>query len=158
MNEGCIVQVGSPREIYANPASEFASDFIGETNLFHGIVAQIVDESVHIKLGTGQLLVGRGINLNIGQPATLSVRPESIRVSAAASLDGSESRITGRILDLIFLGSRTRLHIEISEGKVVLADLGEEDLTNLTVGSTVELSWQIHQAHVWQLESGENQA
>ena len=158
MNEGCIVQMGSPREIYANPASEFASDFIGETNLFHGTVAQIEDDSIHIKLGTGQLLVGRGTNLNIGQPVTLSVRPETIRVTAAASLAGSISRISGHILDVIFLGSRTRLHIEIGEEKVVLADLGEEELINLTVGSNVELSWQIHKAHVWQLESGENQA
>ena len=156
MNEGRIVQVGSPREIYANPASEFASDFIGETNLFHGIVAQIDDGSVHIKLGSGQMLVGRGVNLSIGQPVTLSVRPESIRVTASASLDASSSRISGRIQDVIFLGSRTRLQIDIGESTVVLADLGDEESIDLNIGSSVELSWQIHQANVWQLESGGN--
>ena len=156
MNEGGIIQVGSPREIYANPASEFTSDFIGETNLFHGIVAQIDDGSVHIKLGSGQMLVGRGVNLSIGQPVTLSVRPESIRVTTSASLDSSSSRISGRILDVIFLGSRTRLQIDIDEDTVVVADLGDEESIDLKIGSSVELSWQIHQANVWQLESGGN--
>ena len=158
MNEGRIVQVGSPREIYANPASEFASEFIGETNLFNGIVAQIDDGLVHIKMGTGQMLVGIGANLNVGQAVTLSVRPELIRVNASSSLDDSKSRLSGSILDVIFLGSRTRLQIEIGDGKVVLADLDDEDSIELTIGSNVELSWQIHQANVWQLESGGSQS
>lgn len=157
MNEGRIVQVGSPREIYANPANEFASDFIGETNLFQGIVEQIDDVSVRVKLETGQMLVGRGADLNIGQAATLSVRPESIRVNASTASDDSTSRLSGSILDVIFLGSRTRLQIEIAGGKVVLADLDDEDSIELSIGSKVELSWQRHQANVWQLESGGNQ-
>ena len=157
MNEGRIVQVGSPREIYANPATEFASDFIGETNLFQGIVEQIDDGLVHVKMGTGRMFVGRGADLNIGQAATLSVRPESIRVNASAASDDSKSRLSGSILDVIFLGSRTRLQIEIAGGKVVLADLDDEDSIELSIGSKVELSWQSHQANVWQLESGGNQ-
>ena len=148
---------GSPREIYANPVNEFASDFIGETNLFHGIVAQIADGSVHIKIGTGQVLVGRGENLNIGEPVTLSVRPESIRVNASSSLDGSNFRISGSIVDVIFLGSKTRLQINIGDGKVVLADVDDEGSLELRIGSKIELSWQIHQANVWQLESGGSQ-
>ena len=158
MNDGRIVQVGSPREIYANPANEFASDFIGETNLFHGIVEQIDVGLVHIKLRSGQMLVGRGTNLKSGQPVTLSVRPESIRVTASASLDSSKWRISGRILDVIFLGSRTRLQIDIGEGTFVLADLGDDESIDLIIGSSVELSWHTHQANVWQLESGESTA
>lgn len=157
MNEGRIVQVGSPREIYANPANEFASDFIGETNLFHGIVVQIEGGSVHIKMGTGQVLIGKGENIDIGEPVTLSVRPESIRINASSSLDGSNSRISGSIVDVIFLGSRTRLQIDIGDGKVVLADVDDEASLELRIGSNIEISWQIHQANVWRLESGGSQ-
>jgi ABC-type Fe3+/spermidine/putrescine transport system ATPase subunit len=157
MNEGRVVQVGSPREIYANPATEFASDFIGEINLLHGTVAETADGLVHIKLATGELLAGKGSNLSVGQRATLSVRPESIRVNAFNSLDDSKFRLSGRILDIIFLGSRTRLQIEIAEGKVVLTDLDDQETVELTIGATVKLSWQIHQANVWKSESGGSQ-
>jgi ABC-type Fe3+/spermidine/putrescine transport system ATPase subunit len=156
MNEGRVVQVGSPREIYANPATEFASDFIGETNLFHGTVAQNADGLVQIKLATGELLPGKGSDLNIGDLVTLSVRPESLRVNAINSLNDSKFRLSGRILDIIFLGSRTRLQIEIADGKTVLADLDDQETIELTIGTTVKLSWQTHQANVWKSESRGN--
>ena len=154
MNEGRVVQVGSPREIYTNPATEFASDFIGEINLFNGTVAETADGLVHIKLVTGELLAGKGSDISIGQRATLSVRPESIRVNVSNSLDDSKFRLSGRILDIIFLGSQTRLQIEIADGKVVLADLDDQETIELKIGATVKLSWQIHQANVWKSESG----
>jgi spermidine/putrescine transport system ATP-binding protein len=157
MNEGRVVQVGSPREIYTNPATEFASDFIGEINLFNGTVAETADGLVHIKLVTGELLAGKGSEISIGQRATLSVRPESIRVNTFNSLDDSKFRLSGRILDIIFLGSRTRLKIEIADGKVVLADLDDQETIELKIGATVKLSWQIHQANVWKSESGGSQ-
>lgn len=36
MNEGCIEQMGTPEEVYENPASPFVYDFLGNVNLFHG--------------------------------------------------------------------------------------------------------------------------
>ncbi|MED3390218.1 TOBE-like domain-containing protein, partial [Bacillus thuringiensis] len=38
MNEGCIEQMGTPEEVYENPASPFVYDFLGNVNLFHGRV------------------------------------------------------------------------------------------------------------------------
>lgn len=38
MNEGRIEQMGTPEEVYENPASPFVYDFLGNVNLFHGRV------------------------------------------------------------------------------------------------------------------------
>ena len=53
MERGRIVQEGTPREIYTRPASVFASDFIGETNLLHGTAAGSVEDGLLVSLSAG---------------------------------------------------------------------------------------------------------
>ena len=59
MNHGELVQVSSPREIYENPESIFASQFIGHTSRFHGQLVEISDDLATIRLGDGTLMRGR---------------------------------------------------------------------------------------------------
>jgi ABC-type spermidine/putrescine transport systems, ATPase components len=59
MNNGELVQVSSPREIYENPESIFASQFIGHTSRFHGELVEISDDLATIRLGDGTLMRGR---------------------------------------------------------------------------------------------------
>lgn len=60
----------------------------------------------------------------------------------------------GRIRDVIFLGSRTRLEIEVQGGEVLLADLPDEESRELFIGKKVELSWHESSATVWQTNPG----
>ena len=53
MDHGRIVQLGTPREIYTRPATVFASDFIGETNLLQGTATGVTDGSVTVALADG---------------------------------------------------------------------------------------------------------
>lgn len=160
MNEGRIVQEGSPREIYTHPSSVFASDFIGETNLIEGSVARIDHDVIYLDVGDGQVLIGRGAGFREGESATLSVRPESIRVLAGGQVFECEndfgSPINAIVRDLIFLGSRTRFELEVRSGFVLLADLTDKDAQGLTIGSQVQLSWHGSLAMVLRSNTGGN--
>ncbi len=157
MNEGQIVQEGSPREIYTTPSSVFTSDFIGETNLLEGFITGIDQPKVQVDIGAGQLASGRSTDVKLGQLVTLSVRPESIRVCRTSQVDpnskDSSSRISGTVRDVIFLGSRTRLEIEIHGGALVLADVQDEDSREIAIGNTVQLSWNDSSGMVWQSDT-----
>ena len=96
MNDGRIVQEGTPREIYTRPASVFASDFIGETNLLHGTVGAAASRTaVLVSLSPDGARSTRE-PMPPSRPArrvTLSVRPEpsgSAASSRVASLDRNE--------------------------------------------------------------------
>jgi len=81
MNEGSIMQVGSPREIYELPRSRFVADFIGRTNLLEAKVIA-ADGAGHYRLGTalGELHASSADALRSGDAVAVSLRPEDIEL------------------------------------------------------------------------------
>lgn len=159
MNQGRIVQEGSAREIYMRPASVFASDFIGDTNLIVGSVVdagEAGDAAVTIVGPGGARLDGEGPErLEPGTGATLSVRPESLRLAIespgvpAAEPGQPDGVLRGNVADIIYLGNRIRVEVEVDEGLTLMADLRDEDSTGLARGTQVTVTWARSAATVW---------
>ncbi len=86
MHGGKEIQSGSPKDLYLNPNSTFLAAFIGETNLLPGRVSEI---TAHEALVTSELGSIRGSNIRgrfkVGDPVTLSIRPESIKLDLGRS-------------------------------------------------------------------------
>jgi iron(III) transport system ATP-binding protein len=88
MCEGRVAQVGTPTEVYADPATRFVADFVGTTNFIDGVFeGQDGNGRFVVRTTPGALHVGRADRLNPGQPCSVSVRPEHLRLS-----DQSEAR------------------------------------------------------------------
>ncbi len=158
MNEGRIIQSGSPREVYQRPASVFASDFIGDTNLVRGIVRTALDGVVRLDVAGGGLVSGEASEaLEPGTMATLSVRPEAVQVQAiedpgvpdAAGTDGVRAAIT----EIIYLGNRVRVEAATDGGLVLIADIGDEEASRLRHTMPIRLSWRPASASVWAAEA-----
>src|SRR3954447_8794006 len=83
MNEGRLVQVGSPRVIYGRPANPFVADFVGTTNFIRGTVAAmqpgVPELRVDSELGTLTALASQP--LRVGDAVVLTVRPEDVQLS-----------------------------------------------------------------------------
>ncbi len=86
MNEGRIEQIGTPRDIYNDPANRFVAGFIGETNFIDGRIEKIIKEKglAVIKTVTGEEIYAKitGGGFSRGEKVSCSVRPERIRVLA----------------------------------------------------------------------------
>lgn len=81
MNDGRLLQEGSPRDVYERPRSRFVADFIGQSNFLDGIVEE-VGETVLVRVPTGGGAVLRcasGTDVRVGTHVTVAVRPERIR-------------------------------------------------------------------------------
>ena len=150
MNEGRIIQEGTPREIYTRPASVFASGFIGETNLIEGTVATTDDLIVTLAVGEETHVTATAAALlEPGTRATISVRPEAIRVAIQGSPDGLTDGLEGEIAEIVYLGSRVRIGAATKSGLVVWAELRDEEADHLNIGTRVVLSWRPSAASVW---------
>ncbi len=150
MNDGRIVQEGTPREIYTRPTSVFASDFIGETNLLRGTITGADAGVVTLALGDGSHVRAHASgDLPAGATATLSVRPESIRLVADASLASAPAGLRGQIAEIVYLGSRVRIGAATADGSVVWADLRDAETAGLATGTAVTLSWSASAATAW---------
>ena len=94
MNEGRIVQIGTPQDLYLRPRTRFVADFVGVSNL---LPAPWVREAMP------QLLAGRPAGEEGGYEAC--VRPENLTVTA-------DPKAEGRVLGVTFLGNLSQFRIE----------------------------------------------
>ncbi|KFL25737.1 putrescine/spermidine ABC transporter ATPase [Devosia sp. 17-2-E-8] len=108
LNAGRIEQQGTPDDIYARPATGFASNFIGSANL---VPAQIIDTpgGPAGKLADGQLLPLPASETTRGE-ATLTLRQEDIAL-AAANTDGT---LKADLRTRVFLGARNRYVLSLA--------------------------------------------
>jgi len=116
MNQGIIEQVGTPEEIYREPASLFVADFIGETNKFSGKATAAGKFTVN-----GAELSCPASTLAAGESGTLIVRPEDLVLSKTEDDATGPNHFSAHITELEFLGNVWRVHIDCPA-------LGEDDL------------------------------
>jgi iron(III) transport system ATP-binding protein len=74
MNEGSLLQIGKPEEVYKQPRDRFVSEFLGQMNFLTGRIAAA--DCVESEIGKLAVMIPRG--LTIGDEITLGIRPESI--------------------------------------------------------------------------------
>lgn len=113
MDEGTLVQVGPPAEIYRRPVSSEVAAFIGETNLVEGLVED------GGRVATATALLAATPTLDTWQPMSgekvlLSIRPEALAMVPVA-----EGNLTGWIMDRTYLGSSVQYGVRLEDGTVL---------------------------------------
>jgi len=116
MNEGRIVQIGSPRNIYERPHDRFVAEFIGSSNF---IEAEVVrpDSSPHlwhVRSRLGELVAFGETALAAGAKVTLCVRPENVEVTETTSGDGV-NLLRGTVEAKLFQGEYSEFQLRIGE-------------------------------------------
>jgi putative spermidine/putrescine transport system ATP-binding protein len=124
MDHGRIVQLGTPREIYEHPASLFAADFIGISNVFRGRVGAAVLETED-----GALPLPPGSTAT--DEAALVVRPEHVEL---------EGPLRGRVAEAVYAGSETRLLVGLPSGATIVVRRSAGQPVP-AIGDEVSLGW-----------------
>ncbi len=109
LRSGELEQVATPREIYGRPATAYAAQFIGHTNLLKGDVQEGV-----VRCG----VLTWSANLPY-EPALFSLRPENIRLAAGATTAGSV-RVRGKVRNQAFHGATELIRVECGDGLVLV--------------------------------------
>ncbi len=123
-NEGDIAQLGSPINIYEQPATPFVAGFVGVSNLITGDLAKSL----------------------FGSEGTWSVRPEKITITETpASVAPGDQCVNGRVHEVIYAGMSTRYLVDLPQEQslsVVIQNSTERDTYQGWVrGSEVQLTW-----------------
>ncbi|KZX97190.1 hypothetical protein A3722_13915 [Sulfitobacter sp. HI0027] len=119
MNNGEVAQAGSAEEVYERPTTDFVAEFIGETNLVHGVVSENVERNAAVNLEAG-ISIRTSIQLTPNSQVTLSIRPEHIQMLDHTLPKKAENVFTAEVIDCVYSGSTTRGTICIGELKLVV--------------------------------------
>ena len=129
MNEGRIVQIGSPHDIYYHPNSKFTSEFIGETNFLEGIVQHSERQNVIVNLSPEVTLKAFSTTNEMPSGKVLvGVRPEHIRLKREQP-QTTNNVLQGRLIDLTFMGATLRYHIEFGDKIIAVDGVGSSERT-----------------------------
>ncbi|PSU29293.1 putative 2-aminoethylphosphonate ABC transporter ATP-binding protein [Photobacterium lutimaris] len=127
MNHGVIEQVGTPQDIYENPASRFVADFVGNMNF---IPASVVSDN-QIRIGES-LLPKPCDKLHRGEQVELGLRPEDLHFLEIGKQ--SDSSFPVQIEELEFQGTFVRAECKLQgehQGKMLKVDVPIRELREL---------------------------
>jgi putative spermidine/putrescine transport system ATP-binding protein len=133
--DGEVQQVGTPADLYREPASLFVATFVGDANIFPGVTTR---SGLHLDVLGAEVPAQHA--LGHGQAASLLVRPEAIRLEPAMA-NGLQTGITGTVSHMSYRGSHLDVAIVMRDGTVSTALIGADEATNLIPGTPVRLSW-----------------
>ena len=143
MAEGYFLQVDAPDVVYETPNSRQVADFIGNVNMFEGVVE--VDEPDHVIVRCPECVhyVGHGFTGNKGMSVGMALRPEKIMLSKEKP-KGEYNWCEGVVTEIVYFGDHTTYHLKLDSGSVIKAQEinNTRDLScGLTWGDRAYMHW-----------------
>lgn len=150
-NKGKIEQVGTGPQLYANPATHFVADFIGDSAFLAGKVTAAGQGRATLRFADGTELVNVPLH-GAGQPgasAELMLRPERIELSRAAGPQGATLPVI--VEDVTFLGNNSTISARTGWGDPlsVRLNFGHPMLGAVVPGDQLHVLWQPQDAHAF---------
>jgi len=140
MNEGKVQQIADPTTLYELPKNSFVANFIGQINVFSGVVESVSGDRVTLRTSREMRIEAysqEGAGVEVGAEAQAAVRPEKIRFGGAG-----DNASTAEIRQIVYLGVSTQYIAELPGGeKLVLYQQNAQDAENPGVGEKVPVSW-----------------
>ncbi len=126
MNRGRLMQVATPAEIYERPNSRWVADFIGDVNLFEGVVAGLEAGAVLVDGAVNRRLrLAADATVKPGERVWVALRPEKLRLAAQAP-ETRENCLIGRVRDTAFLGDISIYRVRLDDGAEVKVSVANQ--------------------------------
>lgn len=122
MNNGKILQVGSPVDIYENPENVFVATFLGANNLFYG---QLVNKNVFIWKGNKYIVDSNKVKCSNADKAVMVIRTNKFIMH---KVEGA-NELKGKVTLTTFSGTSLRISLD-AYGEDVNVDISSEEVKN----------------------------
>jgi len=154
MNEGRILQIGSPEEVMNCPENEFVASFVGVETILTGRVIK-KNGGTFVASVSGQEIEAVG-DAHLGETVLLCIRPENVTLSTRPSEGATSARnvFGGRVEKVISLGLYQK--VQINCGFPLVAYVTHHSLENLSLqeGREVAASFKATAIHVVRRREG----
>jgi mannopine transport system ATP-binding protein len=141
MNEGRLVQMGTPRDLYQRPNSPFVADFIGRANFIPGEFVESTSGKNYVRVGNRVLCAARLAGQSYqNAPCRLWIRPDRIRLLPDDGAEALSNTLSGTIETRSFAGSIVRYRVRLGNETVVSVEASpESSLESFPEGGRVTL-------------------
>ena len=154
MDRGRVLQVGTPAEVYGDPADRFVMEFIGSPNVLGGRLQRLRGDCAEVALtGGGRVRARHAGGLAVGAAVALLVRPERVRLSASPPPEPALP-VAGHVTKIANLGFITHCFVRLSDRQDALVyrvdeATGGAAADRIEEGQRVYLWWDDEDARVF---------
>lgn len=140
INQGTIEQIGTPEEVYANPATAFVGRFIGDTNPLLGDVVRVEGSAVVVDTPIGEVLAAPQEQApDIGTEVVVLVRPEDISLGEAA--EDCDNSVTVSVEDRTYTGEQTEFTVSLGADTEEFQVVRDGSVPWESVGRRTTVGW-----------------
>ena len=119
MSNGRVEQVGTPAEVYEEPATAYVADFLGVSNLMDArCEGGTPDGRARVRLGDFELVAGKG-DVTARGAVKVTIRPERVRLEDQGV--SGENRIPGMVERVVYVGSTLQVILHLAPGPTLQA-------------------------------------
>ena len=118
MSQGRVEQVGSPKEIYEEPATAYVADFLGVSNLMDASAAGVGDGGCRVRLGEFDLVAGQGKSDTVGA-CKVTIRPERVVVEPRGV--AGDNRLPAMVERVVYVGTTLQVILRLASGQQIQA-------------------------------------
>lgn len=156
-DQGKVLQIGTPYEIYEAPATEFVAKFIGETNIFKCKVTACEkiagDDEYMVRAYVPELDSSVSVTdwdpVEVGSELFFTIRPEKIHITAETTLQG-ENTFSGFVDEPVYSGFQSKFYVQLDNGTII--KVFKQHSTYLDDGPDIE--WKDHVSLSWRAVDG----
>lgn len=170
MNQGEVLQIDTPHEIYESPATNFVARFIGETNLFDGVITNVEKVKLHDFEGVSEYMAEVEIpelgkvkvtdvdEIHAGQNVSFTVRPEKIMITKEkpATKRDDINLLQGVVDEPIYSGFQTKFYVKTEKTIIRVikqhANYSDEG-PDIRWKDTVYLSWSALDGYIVEVKN-----
>ncbi len=148
LNDGIIQQVGSPMELYDQPANRFVANFLGTANLMDGTMTEAEGKGLFMA-PDGTSIPFEGVGAETGDNITVMFRPQNMIIRGVGDPPAeNRSKLSGRIQHREFLGNIIRYAVSVGEHSLLVDDTHQTGHGAFDVGSDVALYLAVDQVRL----------
>ena len=141
LNDGRVVQSGSPEHVYERPRTHFAADFLGAANFFRGRAAESADGFYRVRTETGADLLTTDILPASDDVLTLAVRPEKLSIARAGETTASRgNQLDGEVVQSVYAGSSITYRVACGADVITVFEQNRS-ADPIATGEAVSVSW-----------------
>jgi sulfate/thiosulfate transport system ATP-binding protein len=143
LDEGRIQQVGTPEDVYENPATPFVASFIGVANVLHGQV-----KAGHASIGS--LSLQAPAHIPDGTLVRAIVRPHDIRILPQTGASASLGTTEARVQRVVSLGAHVKLDLGLPNHDAVTVHVPRREFAPLGLQIGEQVLLDLNQARVFE--------
>ncbi|WP_138205564.1 ABC transporter ATP-binding protein [Haloimpatiens lingqiaonensis] len=141
MNKGIIEQVGTPKEVYYTPKTEFVADFIGTANFISATIDSVENGIAEVSICGKKMSIPYKGDKKGGSACKLVLRPEAVEI-------GREGFLEGKVTLSTFMGSYQDYVVKVGEEEVKIQHNNPQVKEIFNEGENVKVSFSPYNVHI----------